>query len=91
MKSKMKSKVKSKKKSKATIVEVEDEKINQIITNTRNKYAMEASSVKTGEKVVVLKDCCWELLTDISKAYYPESKFITSSTLNSNKGCLDSG
>lgn len=62
------------KKRKTEIVDVEDEVINQIIKNTRNKYALEASSIKAGEKIGVLKDCCWELLNDISKTYYPNSK-----------------
>ena len=56
------------------IIEVPDEEINRIINNAREKYKEEASSLKTGEKMVVLKDCCWELLNDISKTYYPESK-----------------
>lgn len=65
---------KTEKKSKSVVVEVEDAEINKIINNTRNKYADEALSVKTSEKISVLKDCCWELLNDIAKAYYPNSK-----------------
>lgn len=64
---------KSEKKHKK-IIDVSDEEINRIISNTRNKYIDEASSVKTSEKVIVLKDCCIEMLTDISKTYYPKSK-----------------
>lgn len=65
---------KTEKKAKNFVVDVDDETINQIISNTRNKYDDEAAPLKTSEKLVVLKDCCWELLNDISKAYYPNSK-----------------
>ena len=54
---------------------MDDETINTIISNARNRYTDESASLKTSEKLVVLKNCCWDLLNDIPKAYYPDSKY----------------
>lgn len=65
---------KSEKKAQKVVIKVDDEIIKNKIQNARNEYVEEATSVKAGEKVNILKDTCWTLINDIARVYYPDSK-----------------
>ena len=57
------------------VFDVDDEIINNLISNAKNKYIEEASSANTNTKIESLKYICSDLLNDIAKTYYPKSKF----------------
>lgn len=61
------------KKASKVVIKVDDEKVNTLIENEKNRYKLEASSLKASEKIKTLSDCSWDLVQDISKVYYPES------------------
>ena len=57
------------------VFDVDDEIINNLISNAKNKYIEEASTANTNTKIESLKYICSDLLNDIAKTYYPKSKF----------------
>ena len=57
------------------VLEVDDEIINNQIENARNAYIEESSYKATNQKMICLRDTCWDLMNDIAKTYYPESKY----------------
>lgn len=54
-------------------ISVDREIINIKINNTKNRYLAESNSLKTNERINLLKDVCWELMNDIASSYYPSS------------------
>lgn len=62
------------KKASKVVIKVDDEKVNALINNEKNRYKLEASSLKASDKVKTLSECITELVYDIAKTYFPESK-----------------
>ena len=56
-------------------VKVDDERIQRLIRGAKNEFQEEASKASTGQKLLELKNICWNLVHDIAQVYYPESKF----------------
>ncbi len=65
---------KEEEKAKKVVIKVDNEVIQNKIDNAKNQYKEEATSVGTNEKMMVLKDTCFQMIEDIAKVYYPESK-----------------
>lgn len=55
-------------------VEISDEKVLQIINNSKNKFMAESSSKELGEKYQDLSVVSWEVINDIASTIYPDSK-----------------
>ena len=65
---------KNEKKSKG-YVEIEDEKLKQIIQNSKNRFLEESSMKPLKEKMTDLKDRSWDLINDIAMSLLPDSKY----------------
>ena len=64
---------KEEKKAQKVVIKVDDEVIDKIIKNEKNRYKLESKGQKASEKLAKLKECCQDLIIDIAKTYYPES------------------
>ena len=64
---------KNEKKSKG-YVEISDEKILQIIQNSKNKFLEESSMKPLSEKYQDVAKISWEVICDIASTIYPDSK-----------------
>lgn len=56
-------------------VKVEDERIQRLIRSAKIEFMEEASSTTTGQKLNELKNICWNLIHDIARVYFPDSKY----------------
>ena len=56
-------------------VKVEDERIQRLIRSAKIEFIEEASSTPTGQKLNELKNICWNLIHDIARVYFPDSKY----------------
>lgn len=65
---------KDKKDKKNQIVEVDDEKINRLITMAKNEFKEDCSSLNINDKFVEVGHISLRLVEDIAKTYYPNSK-----------------
>ena len=61
-------------KVKKVIIKVDDEKIETLISNEKNRYKLESADLPATGKMMALRDSCSNLVMDIAKVYYPESK-----------------
>ncbi|MDD2682468.1 MAG: hypothetical protein WC278_01280 [Bacilli bacterium] len=55
-------------------VDISNDDLKRSVTNARNQYIEECSYLKSGEKIVKLKDISLSLIDDIALFYYPDSK-----------------
>ena len=62
------------KKAKKIVLKVDDEVIERIITNEKNRYKLESAGKPASGKVNALRESCTNLVIDIARTYYPESK-----------------
>lgn len=53
----------------------DEEKIRRLINSAKNQYSEESSSGTTGKKAHEVMDISWNLLNDIAKEYFLESKY----------------
>ena len=60
-------------KIKKTVIKVDDEIINKIIINEKNRYKLEAKNLPASQKIIELRDSCSNLIIDIARTYYPNS------------------
>ena len=56
-------------------MKVEDERIQRLIRSAKIEFMEEASSTTTGQKLNELKNICWNLIHDIARVYFPDSKY----------------
>lgn len=61
-------------KAKKVVIKVDDKVIEDIITNEKNRYKLESANLKASGKILALRESCENLIIDIAKTYYPESK-----------------
>ena len=61
------------KKASKVVLKAEDEKVNAIITNEKNRYKIEGASLSAGGKIKEFGNSCLNMISDISRIYYPES------------------
>ena len=61
-------------KVKKVVIKVDDEKIETLINNEKNRYKLESADKSATGKMMALRDSCSNLVMDIAKVYYPESK-----------------
>lgn len=55
--------------------EIDNEKINMIILNSKNRFNEESSMKPVSQKFSELGEISWEMIQDIASVYYPESKY----------------
>lgn len=65
---------KTEKNASNVVLEVDDEIISNLVLNAKNKYIEESTYTNAARKIECLKECCWDLINDIAKTYYPKSK-----------------
>lgn len=56
-------------------ITIDNERINQIIINSKNRYNEESSMKKIAEKFSDLCEISWEMIQDIASEYYPNSRY----------------
>ena len=61
-------------KAKKVVIKVDDKVIEDIIKNEKNRYKLESANLPASGKVLALRDSCSNLILDIARTYYPESK-----------------
>ena len=66
---------KTQKSASSVVLDVDDEIIKEIILNAKNKYIEDSNYSPSANKIECLKACCWDLMNDIAKTYYPKSKY----------------
>lgn len=52
-----------------------DDDIRKVILSAQNVYREEAMSLNTSEKLTFIKNISWDLINDIAKLHYPDSKY----------------
>jgi hypothetical protein len=55
-------------------VDIDDEKIVQVVENIKQTFQADAIGLKTGEKFKLVSDMSWEIIYQIAEAYYPQSE-----------------
>ncbi|MDD4212659.1 MAG: hypothetical protein PHY42_04610 [Bacilli bacterium] len=55
--------------------QVDDETIQKAIQSAQNVYREEALPLNAGEKIAAIKNISWDLINDIAKLHYPDSKY----------------
>ena len=66
---------KTKKTASNVVLDVDNKVISDLINSAKTHYSDSTVGKPTGQKIACLKDDCWNLINDIAKAYYPESKY----------------
>ena len=61
-------------KAKKVVIKVDNKIIEDIIKNEKNRYKLESANLPASGKVLALRDSCSNLILDIARTYYPESK-----------------
>ena len=56
------------------VLKADDGKIDEIIKNEKNRYKLEGASLSAGGKIKEFSTSCLNMISDIAKIYYPESK-----------------
>ncbi len=54
---------------------IKDELVNSLIQATKDQYKEESESFNMMQKVAFMKNLSWQLIQDIAKTYYPDSKY----------------
>ncbi len=52
-----------------------DEEVLSLIQGAKDQYREETESFNTSQKIIEVKDLSWNLIHEIAKTYYPESKY----------------
>lgn len=71
----VKSLKKAEKKASNVVLDIDNNVIKEQVESAKNLYIEESSFKTTSQKIVCLRDVCWELMNDIAKTFYPESKY----------------
>jgi len=58
-----------------SVLNVDDEIIKEQIISAKNVYNEDSTYKSTNQKIICLRDTCWDLMNDIAKTYYPDSKY----------------
>ncbi len=66
---------KDEKRASEVVLKAEDEKVNEIIQNEKNRYKIEGASLSAGGKMKEFGTSCLNMFIDIAKLYYPDSKY----------------
>ena len=62
------------KKAKRVVIKVDEQAIDKIINNEKNRYKIDSADLPSTEKILALRNSCSNLILDIAKTYYPESR-----------------
>jgi hypothetical protein len=51
------------------------EKVERLIKSAKNQYLVDSATKTTGEKINDVRDISWNLINDIAREYFPDSKY----------------